>query len=142
MGYMQGDTVPELREIDRRAYDYIFQVWRETGFTPTSSEIAERFDIGRGGSTNKVFTALEAHGMILFNESRKSYIPTDWRSLVISELTESLGYANIEDVPFASELSELRRIKAGKDAEIDRARELQRNRAKKFRENMKSKQKV
>lgn len=103
-----NEEKPELRELDHQALEYIIAVWLKTGFTPSSAELAERFNIGRGGSTNKVFTALEAHGFITFYEGRNRYIPTNWRELIEGEFANSLGYEFSISVPHAADWSRAR----------------------------------
>lgn len=117
----------KLREIDRKAYDYILSVWRETGFTPNTTEIAKYFGIGRGGSTQKIFTNLEAEGLILFNDVRKFYIPANWKRETLDFFALSKGYRSVSEIPEANSTEEA----------LERVRELQRLRAKKYREKRK-----
>lgn len=132
----------ELRQLDLDVMDYIRERFRETGFSPTSAEISNRFEIGRGGSTNKVFTSLESAGLIVFEEGRKRYIPTCWRELAganVSALEYELSVSNERFQKAKADNDKLRK----KIADFEKAdplasvREQARIRAQRFRDKKK-----
>lgn len=54
----------------------------ETGFAPSMAEAAEKMEMTKGGALSAMFKQLEADGVIIYSENRKSYIPSDWRELI------------------------------------------------------------
>jgi len=60
----------------------IKSVYVETGFAPSMAEAAEKMSMTKGGALSAMFKELEADGVIIYSENRKSYIPSDWRELI------------------------------------------------------------
>lgn len=78
----------ELRQLDLDALSFMESYYLEGGLTPTTSDLSERFGIGKGGSTKKVLENLERAGHIQFNDARNRYVLSNWRELAAGVFAE------------------------------------------------------
>lgn len=72
-----------MTEMEAQAYAVIKQVYQETGFTPSSRQLAKMLD-RKNTWTYELMRKLEQKGHIVYHEDRKrGYILKRWQEIII-----------------------------------------------------------
>lgn len=70
-----------MNERERKALEAIHRIFLETGFTPSSRQLAKELHCG-GTPAFELIQRLESKGYVIFHTDRKRYMPFYWRQLV------------------------------------------------------------
>lgn len=70
-----------MTERQRKTLAIIHRIYLETGFAPSSRQLAKEMKCGSTAAFDLIIR-LEKQGYVTFHVDRKRYVPTYWRQLI------------------------------------------------------------